>query len=412
MSDNFPSVTIIGLNYSPEPTGIAPYTAGLASGLVELGWNVRAITGFPHYPAWEIPDTYLGRTIHEDIDGVKVTRLRPYMPRNPSGVKRLAMEIGFGIRSATSRWGAADVVVMVSPAMFAVAIAQLRARFSPRRPRVIVWVQDLYSLGVTETGELGRFGGRMMQTIESRVLRNADVVVAIHDRFKRYIASTLGVQDDSVEVVRNWTHLKAADIDRAAYRAKFGWGSEVVVLHAGNMGAKQALENVVEAARLADEDGAPIRFVLLGNGNQRDRLLALGEGILRLEFIDSLNDEDFQGAMAASDILLVNEKPGVSEMAVPSKLTSYFLAARPVIAATDLGSITAEEVGNAEAGLRVDAGHPQELLRTALSLGRDHALSKSLGMNGAQFQARVLSQQAAISHYAEIITSLAVTRSR
>jgi colanic acid biosynthesis glycosyl transferase WcaI len=412
MNDNLPSVTIIGLNYSPEPTGIAPYTAGLASGLVNLGWKVRAITGFPHYPAWKIPANYSGRTIHEDIDGVPVTRLRPYMPRNPSGVKRLAMEVGFGIRSATSRWGAADVVVMVSPAMFAVAIAQLRARFSPRRPRVIVWVQDLYSLGVTETGELGRSGARMMQTIESRVLRNADVVVAIHDRFKRYITSTLGVQHQNVEVVRNWTHLKATDIDRTGYRTKFGWGSEVVVLHAGNMGAKQALENVVEAARLADRDQAPIRFVLLGNGNQRDRLVALGAGIIRLEFIDSLNDDDFQGAMAASDILLVNEKPGVTEMAVPSKLTSYFLAARPVIAATDPGSITAEEIGNAQAGLRVNAGDPEELLSTALSLGRDPALSKSLGVNGAQFQARVLSQQAAISHYAEIITSLAGTRSR
>jgi colanic acid biosynthesis glycosyl transferase WcaI len=184
----------------------------------------------------------------------------------------------------------------------------------------------------------------------------------------------------------------------------------VVVLHAGNMGAKQALENVVEAARIADQDAAAVRFVLLGNGNQRDSLFTLGSGIDRLEFLNSLNDEDFQGAMAAADILLVNEKPGVTEMAVPSKLTSYFAAARPVIAATDEGSITAEEVESARAGIRVNAGDPRELLRESLALGSDPARSEEFGINGALFQQQVLSAEAAISNYAEIITSQSVKR--
>ena len=38
----------------------------------------------------------------------------------------------------------------------------------------------------------------------------------------------------------------------------------MIALHAGNMGVKQGLENVVEAARQADATRSPVRFVLLG----------------------------------------------------------------------------------------------------------------------------------------------------
>jgi colanic acid biosynthesis glycosyl transferase WcaI len=412
MSEQFPKVTIIGLNYAPEPSGIAPYSAGLAGGLADAGWRVRAITAFPHYPAWRISSGYSGRIMRQRIDGVQVTRLRPYMPANPSGFKRALLELSFGFKAAFSGWGKPDVVILVSPALFGTAIALIRARLTPQRPAVIVWVQDLYSLGVAETGALGARGARIMTAVESTVFRRADLVVAIHDRFRRYISSALGVPVTAIEVVRNWTHIRPIRVERDNYRNHFGWGDEVVVLHAGNMGAKQALENVVEAARLADDRGAAIRFVLLGDGNQREELQTLGQDIVRLTFLDSQSDEDFQGAMAAADILLVNEKKGVTEMAVPSKLTSYFASMRPVIVATDSGSISAEEVETAGAGVRVNAGRPAELLDAALELGSNRALGEKMGSSGARFQQKVLSQTAAISHYAEIIISLAGKRSR
>jgi colanic acid biosynthesis glycosyl transferase WcaI len=405
-------VTIVGLNYTPEPTGIAPYTSGLASGLAARGWEVRAVTSYPHYPAWVVSAGYSGRRTDESIDDVRVRRIRPYMPSNPSGMKRLLVEVHFGISSALTYWGRPEVVILVSPALFAVAIAQIRALLSYRRPVVVVWVQDLYGLGVSETGALGSRGAKVMSKIESVILRHADAVVVIHDRFKRFIVSSLGVKTESVSVVRNWTHLTFDNVDRDQFRRKFDWHDEVVVLHAGNMGAKQALENVVEAARLADEVGADIRFVLLGNGNQRAILEALASDVIRIEFMNSLGDLDFQGAMAAADVLLVNEKVGVTEMAVPSKLTSYFASGRPVIVATDPGSITAEEVETAGAGVRVNAGDPAALLHASMSLGRNRELSDELGKNGSAFQARTLSPVVALTHYADIITSLAVDRGR
>ncbi|MBD0321819.1 MAG: glycosyltransferase WbuB, partial [Aldersonia sp.] len=45
-------VKIVGINYAPETTGIAPYTSGLADGLAARGHRVEVLTGQPHYPQW------------------------------------------------------------------------------------------------------------------------------------------------------------------------------------------------------------------------------------------------------------------------------------------------------------------------------------------------------------------------
>ena len=403
-------VVFIGLNYWPEQTGIAPYTTSLASGLAEKGWGVRVVTGYPHYPMWRVSGKYRGLKMTEVIAGVALTRLRPFVPSRPTGLKRLLMEISFGLSTLFTSWGKPDVVVLVSPALFAVALAQLRARFLPGRPAVVVWVQDIYTCGVTETGVMGTKGANLVAKIESAVLNRADLVVVIHDRFKRFLVSSLGVGASNIEVVRNWTHMSPTLglENRDRMRAQFGWGDETVVLHAGNMGAKQALENVIDSARLADAAGARIRFVLLGNGNQRDNLKGLAQDVIRLDFMDSLDEADFKGVLAAADVLLVNEKAGVTEMAVPSKLTSYFASTRPVLVASGEGSITAEELADANAGVRVDAGDPESLLKEALALGNDPKRAEFLGQNGAEFQARVLSEDTAISRFTEILTALAL----
>jgi len=404
-------VLIIGLNYTPETTGISPYTSAFARGLAKRGLSVRALTAHPHYPEWKIRDGYGRWSSSEIIDAVSVTRLRHYVPANPGGLNRLVSELTFGLRLVFARWGNPDVIVMVSPALFSTALAMVRARLSPKRPLVNVWVQDIYSLGITETGMGDGPVAKLVTWVEKTTLRAASGVVVIHDRFGKHLSRRLGVAAERIEVVRNWTHLDAAaPTDVAATRARHGWEEgETVVLHAGNMGVKQGLENVVDAARLADEQGRAVRFVLLGNGSQRDELQALGASVTRLQFIGALDDAGFQDALASADVLLVNEKPGVSEMAVPSKLTSYFNAARPVIGATDPEGLTASEIEAAGGGRIVLAGDPQALLDSALALGSDPVLARSLGENGFRYRTNVLGEGAAIDKFASWLRGL-VTR--
>lgn len=403
-------MTVLGLNYPPEPTGIAPYTGAMSRGLTGRGLDLHVLTAHPHYPAWKIQEGHGGWSRRTVLDGVDVRRLLHYVPRRPSGLRRLLSELTFGARLATTRWASPDAVVAVSPALFASAMALARARVLHRKTPFIVWVQDLYSLGLSETGQGGGVTARVMKAVERWLLRTADHVVVIHDRFARRVHEDFAVPLARITVIRNWTHLKPAPrVDREAARARFGWGDETVVLHAGNMGKKQGLDNVVEAARFADRSEAAVRFVMLGNGGERERLEKQAEGVESIQFMDPLDDEGFAHALQAADVLLVNELPGVAEMAVPSKLTSYFSAGRPVLAATDPTGITAEEIRAANAGVVVPAGDPEALLQATLALGADPARAAQLGSNGLAYRREVLDEATAIRAFRDLLTPTTTT---
>jgi glycosyltransferase involved in cell wall biosynthesis len=396
-------VTIVGLNYAPEPTGIAPYTTGLGEGLAESGVSVHAVTGYPHYPQWKIYEGYTRNLPVERHNGVVITRVRHFVPASPRLANRFIMELTFGIAASLSSWNRPDVAILVSPALFSTAIAALRARLF--HIPTCIWVQDIYCLGVPQTGMGGGKVARLLSRIERSSLRSASTIVVIHERFKRYLVAELGLPAERIEVVRNWTHvhLPTGGGTREEIRASLGWKpDDIVVLHAGNIGAKQGLESVVEASARAVARGSHVRFVLLGDGNQRAILQSMG-GNSRLDYLDPLPEGAFMSTLGAADFLLVNERPGVTEMSVPSKLTSYFSTGLPVIAATDESSVTAEEIALSGGGIRIDAANPDALVDAAEALAGAPGRSAALGESGRQFAARLLSPQPAMEAFSSII---------
>lgn len=393
-------ICIIGINYAPEPTGIAPYTAGLAEGLSRRQHSIRVVTGYPHYPWWKVAEGYTGLGSRELLHGVEVTRVRHYVPRRPASVRRALMEVIFGIRALLSRWGRPDVVLLVSPALLSSRLVQLRAR--AMGVPVVTWVQDIYTLGLVQTGADPRHE-RIVRRLEFGLLKKSTRVVVIHERFKSWLSAGMS-PEVPVDVVRNWSHVEPLhDIDRDQVRSLHGWGrDDVVVVHAGNMGAKQGLENVVAASQLAAASGASIRFVLLGDGNQREQLESLG-GNSCLQFIRPLPDELFNRTLNAADVLLVNELPGLTEMSVPSKLTTYYATGLPVVASVDAGSVTAAEVELAGAGLVVEADQPAALVAAVERLAHDPQLAAELGSSGRRFRETYLSQESAIESFERVL---------
>jgi len=390
-----PRILFIGVNYAPEPTGIGPYTTGMAEGLAARGWDVRVLTSFPHYPWWEVPPEHATLPARSRAADVEVHRLHHYIPREHKMATRAAHEISFGRRAVATRWGRPDAVVLVSPALLAARMCAAKARLSGIP--VVTWVQDIYTLGVSEAGSGA--GEKAIARCESGLANISERVVVIHDRFRRLFTERLGVRRP-VDVVRNWSHVPDLRNRRdPAVRRRLGWADDdVVVLHAGAMGAKQGLESVVRASQLAAERGSNVRFVLLGDGNRRAELEAMGANP-RLQFIDPLGDDDFHAALGAADMLLINERPGLTEMSVPSKMTTYFATGLPVLAAVDESSTTFDEMQAAGAGVCVPPAEPALLLEAAERLAADPARARALGANGPAYRERLLTPRSALDGF-------------
>ncbi|MFD6855983.1 glycosyltransferase [Rhodococcus sp. NPDC060090] len=414
MNSSKPRVAIFGLNYAPEPTGIAPYTTGLARGLAQRGYEIQVFTGYPHYPEWQIAQGYTGLSVEEFEEGVSIKRMRHFVPAHAGTFGRVHMEASFGARLAASKWREPDVVVCVTPALIGAGAVMARRRLMRRSPSVGIWVQDLYGLGVRETGAMSGRSASLAASLEARILGEADGIVVIHDRFREHVVGELGIPADRTTVIRNWSHVqRLTSMEPTEVRSRLGWGSEeTIVLHAGNMGMKQGLESVVEAARLAEKGESAVRFVLMGNGNQRQQLEAISQNCANIDFVDPLSDEMFLPALNAADILLVNERASLAEMAVPSKLTSYFASGRPVLAATSADSVTASEIQISGGGMQVAPEDPQALLDGVDALASDAGLATKLGEAGRKFRQSHLTMETAVDAFEEWVCKLSKLRDR
>jgi hypothetical protein len=106
-------ILVLGINYAPERTSVAPFTTGLCEHLAEQGHDVNVVTAFPYYPEWRVWDGYRGCWYRrESIHGVNVRRVWHYIPRTPSKLlQRLAYDLSFTLTAffAALFLSAADV---------------------------------------------------------------------------------------------------------------------------------------------------------------------------------------------------------------------------------------------------------------------------------------------------------------
>src|SRR5690606_27640646 len=91
---------VLGLNYAPEKIGIAVYTTGMAEALAAAGHEVQVVAGRPYYPGWAIMEGHNGLTYGRSTEnGVDVTRVPHYIPKTPSGLKRILHYATFALAS-------------------------------------------------------------------------------------------------------------------------------------------------------------------------------------------------------------------------------------------------------------------------------------------------------------------------
>jgi GT2 family glycosyltransferase/glycosyltransferase involved in cell wall biosynthesis len=398
-------VLIVSSYYWPERAGNAPYVTGFAEHLAGRGHRVTVATGFPHYPDWRSsPTGILGtREVH---NGVELQRRRHYVPTVQSVRTRAAYEASLCALGATAMpRRAPDVVVGITPTLAGAVLARAAAALY-RRPYGVIF-QDLQGLGASESGVQG--GGRIASLLErSEILlaRQATAIGVIAGGFERYFCSH-GIPAERIHRLPNWSQGPEPSETVADARSRLGWApDEFICLHAGNMGHKQGLENVLHAAALIEDPA--IRVVLAGGGNERARLEAAVQelGLSNVSFLPPQPSGLYEAMLRAADVLLVNQRASVSEMSLASKLTSYFMAARPVIGAVAEQSETALELERANAGLLTAPGAPSALA-TAIEWARTHVdEAEALGAQGRRYAEEHLRAEKVLERYEDFVTTI------
>lgn len=395
------TLLLVSTNYAPEHTGIGPYATQLAEHWAASGADAHVLAGMPHYPSWRLDPAYAGRwQARETRGGVTVHRRKHTVPARQTALRRALFEASLLAHqlAAPPRMPRPHAVVAQMPSLAgAVVAARIAARH--RVPFVPV-VQDLMGAAAAQSGISG--GDRaaaVAARAERYALSRAALVGVIHDSFLPRVEA-MGVDPARIRLVPNWSHVARPSKDRAETRARLGWAADrQVVLHSGNMGLKQGLEVLVDAARL--DPG--VDFVLMGDGNQRTALEQRAREVPNLHFLPPAETADFPDVLAAADVLAVTQRASVLDMSVPSKLTSYFAAGRPVIASVAAEGGTADEVRRSGAGVLVPPEDPGALLTTLKDLASDPARADRLGARGPVYVDERLSRAAGLGRLDDLL---------
>ena len=395
MTDAGRTILITAINYAPETSGTAPYTTDLAEHWATRH-RVTIVAGVPHYPAWRIAPGYRRLWSEERLNGVRLLRRLHYVPPRQSALHRAAYEATFLVNGAIAPVERPDAVIGVVPSLSSGLLARLAAS-RWRVPYSLIF-QDLMGPGAAQSGMAG--GNRVSRAVgrgEAWAATNACRIAIVSEAFRPYLVDR-GVPSDRIDLLRNWTHVGEPTKPRDATRARMGWPVDRrIILHAGNMGLKQGLEQVISAARVASSRGTPDQFVLMGEGNQRAMLEAMAGDVPSISFMPFQPEADVPDILAAADVLLISERSSVVDMSLPSKLTSYLIAGRPIVAAIRSEGATATELKKSAAGIVVAPDDPDELLGAVAHLSEMPDLARAYAEAGRRYAVENLGRQPALA---------------
>jgi colanic acid biosynthesis glycosyl transferase WcaI len=374
-------IILWGINYAPEPTGIAPFNQGLCRHLAAAGHEVTAVTAFPYYPFWRKSPADAGRWRRvETMEGVTVDRGWCYVPKTAGTARRIAHELSFGLVSLwrVLRLPRADVYVVVSPPLALGFFAWIATRI--KQSRFVFHVQDMQpdaavGLGMLKRGWLVRalYGLERLAYAKSARLSgiSAGAVAAFIEK---------KVPAEKCVLFPNWLHAEkiVAVNSKSAARRQFGVPSDALLaVYAGNLGKKQGLEILVMAAERmafrADAVAAGVQIIIAGDGAARAdlalRLAAAPNPAVTL--LPLLSEIDYQALLAAADVALITQTAGSGRFFFPSKLLSVLAAGLPVIAVADEGSELDRAVQEGGFGRVVAPGDTWGLAATLCELAAD-----------------------------------------
>lgn len=356
--------------FDPEPT---PKGFAFARALVQCGFEVEVVTGFPNYPGGKLYSGYKIRLMQREyIDGVRITRVPLYPSHDSGALKRILNYTSFaGSALVYGLFGARrpGVIYAYHPPL-TVGIAAVIMRFFRRVP-VVYDIQDMWPDTLRATGMFtSEKGLKLVSKVCRWVYRRVDFITVLSPGFKRLLMQR-GVPQSKIQIIYNWCD---EDSIRGSIRTEddtsvFPVDDKFRILFAGNLGRAQALEAVLDAAEQTAARAPNIMFVFLGGGLQAQTLReqAISRQLTNVTFLPPVPMADVGKYLVDADALLVHlRKDPLFTLTIPSKTQAYMAVGKPILMAVE--GDAAELVEAARCGILAQSEDAASIAEAAIKL--------------------------------------------
>lgn len=361
----------------------------VAKSLTDKGIEVEVLTGKPNYPRGEIFAGYQAWGCQREVyHGFDVNRI-PLWARGRGGLRLARNYSSFVISGLLfAPWilrnKRFDVIFVYAPSPILQAIPAIFLSWLKGSP-LVLWVQDLWPESLAATGYVqNRTVLKLVEQLVRFIYRHVNLLLVQSQAFEKPVRALVSATpivyypnsvDDTFALPATD---KTPDVD--------GLGEGFTVMFAGNIGAAQGVDVIVEAASLLKEH-TDIHFVILGDGSCREDMLKAAQqhDVTNLHLPGRFPVETMPALMQKASALLVtlSDQP-IFAMTVPSKIQAYLAAGRPIIAC--LNGEGARLVVEAGAGMATPAENAKALADTILHLYRLSPEERDkMGENGRRY---------------------------
>lgn len=383
--------------YIPDVASTGQILRELAEGMLDT-FNITVVCVVPSYEGTIEPQYKLQKYYEENINGVKVLRIRVPEFSKTNKMSRIKNILGyfFGAMFATFKVGKQDFVLSISQPPILGGLLGVWGKWM-KHAKFIYNIQDF---NPEQTKAIGYSKNKLIHKImmwcDKYSCKRSDLVITVG----RDLVETMNIRFKGKNVPRtvminNWideSEIYPLNPDHEkviAFKQKYGLNDKFVIMYSGNIGLYYDLENlmkVIEKFRPGTKtyDQREVVFAFVGAGSIMEKLVTYKEQhcMDNVVFIPYQDKAELVYSLNAGDVHWCVNAKGIKGVSCPSKFYGIAAVSKPVLGCLEAGSeirLLIEETG---CGFVCDPGD-YEVVEENLKRIIDHAGDGKLEIMGS-----------------------------
>jgi len=386
-----PIKLLILTQYFPPEVG-APQNRlfELAVHLKNRGMEITILTAMPNYPQMKVHEAYAEKVYcYEEMAQLKVHRAWIYTTTQRSILPRLLNYFSFVFTSffvGLFKVSKQDYILCESPPLFLGLSAYFLKK--AKNSKLIFNVSDLWPESAEKLGLVtNSLLLKLSKYLEEFLYRKSELITGqtkgivnnIYTRFpnKKVTWIPNGVDLSYYNFANNnndWRFQHNYSVD------------DYILIYAGVLGHAQGLEVILKAA-LHLQNYPDIKFIILGSGPEKDKLLKFknDNGLANVSFLDVVSKSIMPHIISSTNAAIIPLKRlDLFKGAIPSKIFENLAMKKPILLGVE-GDAKELFIQEGQAGLAFEPENENDLAQKILELYTNRQKGIEYGENGFRY---------------------------
>lgn len=373
--------------FPPEEVTTAGMSYDLALALSKKN-DVTVLRPRPSRPAGV---DYSERNI--DFDGFKCITLNSYTCPHSKMLPRFRESMDFGFKSAQYIKKHRDEIDYIYNAgwhlfgLYIVSKVAKRYNIPYMVPIQDVYPESLLTRGIS-SGIIKKLVKRFLFPLDLYTQKNAHIVRTNTMEMATYLSQTRNIPLDKYLIVYNWQNEE--DFRQVSKDTK---GQVFVFSYVGSINVHSNVDLIIKAYSKAETETTEMRVYGGGNQTEACKELAKHLNLNKISF-GFVSRNEVPRIQSEADVMLMALPTGNGRLCMPSKLVSYMLSGKPVLASIDTDCEAAKIIKESGCGIVVEPDNVDALVAGFKEMTNTTYEERcAMGRQAREFAQNVLSKE-------------------